>query len=117
MFRGAAGVEGACLRWRALATTRSVRYVGVASRGVCSISRPDDKVARITMGSTPVNTMNLPFIEELSATIKEVEADRKVNSLILDSSCKVSHRTACVHVRVTSSSARGRHVANTSKHA
>ena len=67
-----------------------------ARRGVAAfaVSQPDERVARVTMGAAPVNTMNLEFIQELTATIQEVEADKKINAMILDSSCKVSLRHA-----------------------
>ena len=75
----------------ARAAHRQAVATAVARRNVATfaVSHPDERVACVTMGSAPVNTMNLAFIEELAATIKGVEADKNINAMILDSSCKV----------------------------
>lgn len=45
-------------------------------RGVATVSHVDESIARVTMCAPPVNTMNLAFIEELTATIQQIEADK-----------------------------------------
>ena len=46
-------------------------------------------VAKITMDLPPVNLMGKDFIQAMTKSIKEVEADKSINSLIIDSSQKV----------------------------
>ncbi len=46
-------------------------------------------VTKITMNFEPLNLMGKDFIESLTKSIKDVESDKSINTLILDSSCKV----------------------------
>jgi 3,2-trans-enoyl-CoA isomerase len=61
----------------------------IGKRNLVSISHPAEGVARLTMGSAPVNTMDVPLMKAVIEALKEIEGDKKINSLILDSSVKV----------------------------
>mmetsp|Transcript_23280 Transcript_23280/g.37446 ORF Transcript_23280/g.37446 Transcript_23280/m.37446 type:complete len:297 (-) Transcript_23280:887-1777(-) len=88
LCKGAAKREQAsrtvALQMRGIAATRFMS----GSPNLVIEKNATTKIATLRMANGPVNSLGRPFIEELTAALKELESDTSVNGLILTSGCK-----------------------------